>query len=586
MLSLLTFTLLSFSLTFLSDMALAQCPANQTEVKALIRTDNYGHETFWQIKNAATNLVLKTGGNALAYPGGQGGTAAGNPGAYPNNTIRRDSLCVNDGTTIKFLIYDAYGDGMCCNYGNGYYEVYVDEQMVVSSAHFTSRDSNIFLVPTPTVDIAVENIVLGNKITKGNHFIEGYVRNKGTDTITSYTLNWSVDNGTVRTETYSNLSIPTNGKVKFSHKYGWAISDTGAYNLKLWISDVNGNGNDEFILNDSILKAVTVFQNNRVVLVEAWTNASCPPCARYMPPLEELLDVSNNHVISVMYHSDYPGFDLMNTHNPTQVDTRGNYYSVNSYPSWFVDGEDLNATFVTESKLYTRSLVPATFDFIEPKAWIDGDTIYGSVGFQAKSNFTGNFRAHAIVIEREMDFTSGPNPGSNGEKTFDWVMKYMLTGTGGKNIGSAFVAGQSDSLSGKWKLANVNDTAQLAIVYFIQNNSGKEIQAAVIEEIRQQPDYTEPVNSGIAIAENGTVIKTYPNPAQNIFNIELAQLPQGLVNVEVFSISGQQVANLQLSKNSGSENIHLNTESFGNGVYIVKISGNQFSHSTRLIISK
>jgi thiol-disulfide isomerase/thioredoxin len=580
------FALINVIMVFFAYNLNAQCTANQTKVKVVVKTDNYGHETFWQVKNATTSLVYKAGGNPKVYPGGLRNSSSSDPGAYGNNIIKTDSVCIDHGTIVKFSIYDGYGDGICCNYGNGYYRVFADADTVANSASFQTADSSVFSVPTPSVDLSVIEILIGNRISVGNHFIRGYLKNKGSNPITSFKLNWTIDSSAVRTEEYTNVNIGTSKKFKFSHKFGWNVDLPGTYNLKVWISDVNGNGNDEFTGNDMAEKNLTVFQNNRPVLVEAWTNASCPPCAAYMPGLEVLLDKTSNYVMSVMYHSDYPGYDIMNTHNPTQVKLRGNYYGVNSYPSWFIDGEDIGNYFVTEQRLYDHSLIPPNFDFIEPKVIISGDTIYGSVKFQARSNFTGNFRAHAVVVEREMDYSNGPTAGSNGEKTFDWVMKYMLTGTGGKNVGTAYVTGQGDSITGKWKMENVIDTNNLAIVYWIQNNTGKAVQGSAIAFVRPDADYSVPQNTSIEIAENGTTVKTFPNPAVNTFNIELTNLQKGDINIDIYSLLGHKITTLHLNENAGEEKVSINTSEYDSGIYIVRIHNKQFSISSRMIISK
>jgi thiol-disulfide isomerase/thioredoxin len=572
-------------LIFISKHTMAQCNISQSQVKIVLRTDNYGHETFWQIKNAQTNAVIKSGGNPKAYPGGLRGTAATDPGAYPASTIVKDSVCINHGSIIKFVIYDAYGDGICCNYGNGYYYVFVDNDTIISNPHFTVNDSTIFSVPLPVLDLTVSNVVLGDKITLGNHFIDGEVKNKGKETITSFTLNWTINDGAIRKETYENLNITTSKSFKFKHKYGWSANTIGTHELKMWVSDVNNMAADDFTTNDTLKKTLTVFQNNRVVLVEVWTNASCAPCARYVPPLEYLLDHTNNHAVSIMYHSDFPGFDIMNTHNPQQSAARGNYYGVNSYPTWFIDGADQGNGFVTEEKLYDRSLIPADFDFIDPQVWIENDTLYAKTTFQARSNFTGNFRAHAVVIERDMDFTNGPNPGSNGEKIFDWVMKYMLTGPGGKNIGTAFVAGKTDSISGKWAIANVMDTTQLAVIFFIQNNAGKEVRATQMVALRELPDFSEPpANTGIQTAEHSAFIRTYPNPAKNILTIELNSNTKGTLNIHLVNMLGQQLYNLQLSEAAQSEIIHVDVSPLKQGIYNLIITGKDFKSVSKVAI--
>ncbi|MBN2173582.1 MAG: S8 family serine peptidase [Bacteroidales bacterium] len=69
-----------------------------------ILTDNYGSETTWELVDDETSTVLLSGG------------------PYGNNTLYSETICLSHGC-YTFTIYDAYGDGICCSYGSGYYTV-------------------------------------------------------------------------------------------------------------------------------------------------------------------------------------------------------------------------------------------------------------------------------------------------------------------------------------------------------------------------------------------------------------------------------------------------------------------------------
>jgi hypothetical protein len=91
-----------------------------------IRTDSYGEETYWEVRDEA-GLVLEYGGNQLVGPFGGGafplGTPIG-PGAYPSMTIIRDTLELPENGCYSIHFSDAYGDGMCCDFGAGYFRMY------------------------------------------------------------------------------------------------------------------------------------------------------------------------------------------------------------------------------------------------------------------------------------------------------------------------------------------------------------------------------------------------------------------------------------------------------------------------------
>ena len=107
------------------NFALAQ-QFNSTQVLLKIRTDNYGEETYWEVRDEF-GTVLEHGGNQDVGPHGGGafplGTPLG-PGTYPNLTLIRDTLNLPAGGCYSIHFSDAYGDGICCDFGTGYYRLY------------------------------------------------------------------------------------------------------------------------------------------------------------------------------------------------------------------------------------------------------------------------------------------------------------------------------------------------------------------------------------------------------------------------------------------------------------------------------
>ena len=59
-------------------------------------------------------------------------------------------MCLEDtgtscsGIDYTFIIKDSYGDGLCCQYGNGSYEVKVDGEIKAEGGEFDSREATNF----------------------------------------------------------------------------------------------------------------------------------------------------------------------------------------------------------------------------------------------------------------------------------------------------------------------------------------------------------------------------------------------------------------------------------------------------------
>ncbi|WP_179353434.1 S8 family serine peptidase [Winogradskyella vidalii] len=101
-----------------------------SDVSLSITFDNYPEETAWSIKNAS--------GTTVASGGTYGSQADG-------STLTIDVGCLDDGC-YDFVITDAYGDGICCSYGNGSYTLTNSDTGIIlaSGGQFTSSQTTNF----------------------------------------------------------------------------------------------------------------------------------------------------------------------------------------------------------------------------------------------------------------------------------------------------------------------------------------------------------------------------------------------------------------------------------------------------------
>jgi Secretion system C-terminal sorting domain len=93
-------------------------------VALYLRTDSYGYETYWEIRNAAQQVV-QSGGNTCVGPNGGGIPINYEPGcnAYQNNTTTLKYFFLSDGCYTIHIV-DAFGDGICCQNGQGSFKLY------------------------------------------------------------------------------------------------------------------------------------------------------------------------------------------------------------------------------------------------------------------------------------------------------------------------------------------------------------------------------------------------------------------------------------------------------------------------------
>ncbi len=96
-------------------------------VTLTLTLDNYPGETTWDLKNSAGTVV-----------------ASGGPYSTAGATVTRNFNLAADSYT--FTIYDSYGDGICCAYGNGSYTLTSGGTTIASGGSFGSSESTNFCV--------------------------------------------------------------------------------------------------------------------------------------------------------------------------------------------------------------------------------------------------------------------------------------------------------------------------------------------------------------------------------------------------------------------------------------------------------
>jgi len=69
-----------------------------------ILTDNYGEEVSWEITNDS-NQIINFGDSLIS------------------NQFNSINLCLHPDSCYMFTIYDSYNDGICCDFGNGFFSI-------------------------------------------------------------------------------------------------------------------------------------------------------------------------------------------------------------------------------------------------------------------------------------------------------------------------------------------------------------------------------------------------------------------------------------------------------------------------------
>lgn len=82
----------------------------------------------------------------------------------------------------------------------------------------------------------------------------------------------------------------------------------------------------------------------------------------------------------------------------------------------------------------------------------------------------------------------------------------------------------------------------------------------------------------------GTTVTVYPNPAKEVVNISYTNQTAQEVTVTLFDLAGKAVYNNTVQGVSGLNNIAVPTQEVGQGIYMVKISGNSGASFSKVIV--
>ncbi len=232
-------------------------------------------------------------------------------------------------------------------------------------------------------------------------------------------------------------------------------------------------------------------QNERMLLLESFTNTGCGPCAAYNPAMDALIAANPDKVAAIKYHVNWPSAaDPMYLHNTAENGARTSYYGVNSVPHVVIDGNryssnpaQLNQNILNQLQTLESPMeMRLSYEVDEAE-----NTITVHVMGRTSTAVEGNFKLYVGVIEREIHFNSAPGP--NGERDFYSVMKKLLPGSGGQALGSLNSIDSYFAYTYTWELANIYDMSQLDAIAWVQNSVSKEVVQACKSSENMEPFY-------------------------------------------------------------------------------------------------
>lgn len=134
----------------LGDFELPEAPTSYstTQVVLTLQRDYYGTETTWNLKNSAGATIA------------QGGPYSNSLGTLP--ALINQTINVPNNDCYVFTMNDSYGDGLCCGFGNGYYNLKTAQNVTIvdyTSGAFTSQITPFVIGTLGTEDFSMLNSI-------------------------------------------------------------------------------------------------------------------------------------------------------------------------------------------------------------------------------------------------------------------------------------------------------------------------------------------------------------------------------------------------------------------------------------------
>lgn len=450
---------------------------------------------------------------------------------------------------------------------------------------FGAAIDNVVVQEVPQYDMAGISGVLPEFIENNIPVsLTGVLQNVGGAAVTSFDLNYSVNGGSVVTDNVSGVNIATAANYSFTHGTPWTPSNSGAHEIKIWASNINGNpdmnnSNDTITLNTVVANSVL----QRATMFEQFTSNTCPPCASSDPQVATFLSNNNangfNSKLNVVkYHVNFPAPGTDEAFTP-EVNARRQYYGVGGVPNVVMSdvyqGHPLN---LQQGVVNNETDRPTVFS-INLNPSVNGTDIEMEASVTSTIDFNNNnLRLHVVLIEDVINASDfNPAPTTN-QQVFTYVMRKMLPNANGTTLAS-LTAGQTETINLNHNLDNLltNDMENVSVVAFLQNHATREIYQSTAMNIN---------SASVAELDNlQSEIAMFPNPTSDLVTIA-SKSELTMDAVEVVNGIGQVVYTESFGNGSAVQQHQFSMNSVDNGMYLVRIHTAKGIAIKRLSVSK
>ena len=442
-------------------------------------------------------------------------------------------------------------------------------------------------------DLLFNSITINSYVGEGDVDIKGMITNTGTTILTSFDVVYDVD-GTTSAVYTVDCNVEFNDNYEFTHDEAWTTTSIGMHNIEVALSNFNGNGTGNEVLDTDFYVLNEVYP--KVVVYEEATGTWCSWCVRGIVGLNTMAhNITDDSWIGIAVHNSDPMV-------ASEYDNALGVY-IPSYPSGLINRNPE----VVDPSLYNLELAYAANVVITPEAKIE---ITNQTWSPTSRDFTvevtttfgvdlatANYNAALIVVEDGVtgttsawnqansysgsttimvdwdgtDYNALPNPVPAADMVYHHVGRQLVGGWAGV-AGSiptsvSYNVGNTYTFSGNIPADN-NEFTTHYVAMIINNANGTIVNASKV-------DLHIPI--GLNDTKN-TNFKIYPNPTTSLITIEGIEGAQVLV----YNMIGEVV----YSTTNAVATTTINLSSLQTGNYIVKIISNNEVSTQKIVLIK
>ncbi|MBN4071485.1 choice-of-anchor J domain-containing protein, partial [Crocinitomix catalasitica] len=449
-------------------------------------------------------------------------------------------------------------------------------------------DSNLLLVDNVSVlslypdDIRMEWMTNETFVEAGTQQLTGVVRNSGANSITSFDLTWDDGSGP-NTQTIT-TTIPSWSLYFFTHPTNLNAIGGTYYDINI-TATVTGDGDPS---NDDMptwMSAVTS-KPIKIVVGEERTGSWCGWCPRGAVGMETM-DAYPTWIGIAVHEGDPMEHTIYNQEIewyipygfPTSgVDRVWGSVDPDDF-AWFHDDrvDMVSPAAITTDAVLTGSNIDVTVsaEFFGPingdyrlACVITEDNITGTTSGYDQTNYYSFEASNIPLVGAGHDWQAEPNPVPAADMEYDHVAVRLgddeINGAAG-SLSPIVNAGTTESYTYSFDATGLNLDNCHFIGMLIDNSTGEILNAG-----------TSVLTVGIQ-EQQGFDVSVYPNPAENLTNVELILEVSADVSIVMYNSMGQVVyTKTKRTLAAGTQHLAIDVASLAKGIYALRIEiGNE-----------